>query len=250
MQTALRNFLAQVKSIERTIDLRDGLVDLGLQRPMTLSPSAVKLRESVRRTGQSGLQPLLDGSVLLLAAAFEQFISDVMIAFTDDLPAIVPVYMDLPRSIRRSNERLTGEALHSSRNRFEDSDLRIFVANLRNCQTGNVPYVLNGQAIALNHHNVTSRNLNDLFTRIGVRDVWAMVSSTRTLKYWSGPGGTRVTRTLAQNLLNELMDSRNDIAHRVGTSKPGPPVIHSYIRFQRALARALVKGLDRHATSL
>lgn len=250
MRVTLDDFLAQVKSIERTLDLRDRLVYFGQQRPSNLNPSAIALRKLVRKTGQSGLQPTLDASVLLLTAAFEQFIADAMVAYTDNLPTIIPVYRNVPRAIRRANERYTGEALNQRRSRFEEYERRSFVENLRNCHAGIIPYVLNGKAIALNNRNMDSDNLEYLFNCLAVGNVWNLVSSTRSLQYWSGPGGARIAKALAKNRLNELISTRNDIAHRVGTANPGPQVVRNYIKFQRALARALVKGLENRAASL
>lgn len=57
------------------------------------------------------MQPSLDGSILLLVAAFEQFVTDLMIRFAAQLPDRIPTYADVPSVIRSANERLTGEAL-------------------------------------------------------------------------------------------------------------------------------------------
>ena len=79
----------------------------------------------------------MNGSVLLLAAALEQFVTDIIVAFSDNLPNIVSNYEHLPEKIRTANERMTGQAL--SDNRFRDRigvyELPRFVENLRNCLT-------------------------------------------------------------------------------------------------------------------
>ena len=250
MQIALEEFLGRVKAIEVTLDFRDHLISVGQDSPKNLNSSAKALRRAVRRTGLAGLQPSLDGSVLLLAAAFEQFVSDVMNSFVAELPYKVPVYEDLPNAIRSANERLTGEALSQGGSRFDKLDLYRFVENLRNCQAGISPYVLNGEAISLNYRSLNSRTLRDMLTRLGVQDVWKEIGSTRILQMWSGPGGARVARPRATNSLNELIDNRNKIAHRVGSTTLGPDTIRSYLRFERALARSLVKVLSLHADSL
>ena len=115
MQVALQNFLVQVRYIERTLDLRDRLIAVGQDPPTNLSSTAKALRRAVREIGLSGMQPSLDGSVLLLVAAFEQFVSDVMISFAAQLPDRISLYEDLPNVIRSANERLTGEALSVGR---------------------------------------------------------------------------------------------------------------------------------------
>ena len=252
MQIALDQFLAQVRSIERTLELRDHLEAVGRDSPKNLSLTARGLQRVLRQIGVSGMQPSLDGSALLLAAAFEQFVADVMIAFAEQLPDRIPNYADLPNAIRSANERLTGEALSGdlARSRFTQFDRQRFVDNLRDCQAGVIPYVLNGEAIALNYRNLNSRTLRELFTRLAVEDVWRMVGLARALKRWSGPGGGKAAQSRAQNLLNDLINNRNLIAHRVGSTRPGPDVIRSYVNFERALARSLVKGLQDHANSL
>ena len=250
MQAALDDFLAQVRSIERTIELRDKLVAFGRVPSKNLDPATAVLHRSVRRIGLSGMQPSLDGSVLLIVAAFEQFVTDLIIAFTTKLPGKIPVYHELPKAIRSANERLTGEALSSRRSRFSQYDLQQFVNNLRDCQAGVSPYVLNGEAIALADRNLNAGKLRELISRLGVQDVWTVVGATRTLKRWSGPGGAKAAESRAKNQLKELIDNRNQIAHRVGSMNLGPEVVISYIRFERALARSLAKGLEDHADSL
>lgn len=244
MRTALNEFLVRLRSIETTITLRDRLVAFGQQSPENLAPGARTLHRSVTRIGLAGLQPSLDGAVLLIAAALEQFVSDLMVAFAATLPNAVPDYNNLPNAIRSANERLTGEALSRNRSRFTNYELQRFVENLRNCHKGNVPYVLNGEAMALNDRNLRAGTLQDLISRLGIDDVWSVVASTRTLQRWSGRGGAKVAASRAKNHLNELITYRNQIAHRVSTPTLGPETIRSHIRFQRALARSMVKGLE------
>ena len=251
MQAALDDFLAQVRSIERVIALREKLVEFGRVPPkQLLSPSASSLRGTVRQLRLPGMQPILDGSVLLLVAAFEQFVSDLMISFTEQLPQIIPVYRDLPNSIRSANERLTGEALVRGRSRFSPYERQHFVENLRYCQAGSTPYVLNGEAMAFNERNLKASILRELFGRIGIPDIWQPVGSTRTLKYWSGRGGAKVAASRAKTKLDELIDNRNQIAHRVGSTTIGPDLVHSYIRFERALAYSMLRALNDYAKTL
>ena len=164
----------------------------------------------VRQIGQAGMQPGLDGSVLLLAAAFEQFVLDVMIAYAADLPTIIPAYADLPNGIRSSNERLTGESLsRRDRSRFGTYELRQFVENLRNCQAGVEPYVLNGVAIAQNDRNLKANILTNLFTRLGIQEIWTVIDTTRLLSNWPGLSGPSAAVSRAKNELNEFIDTRN-----------------------------------------
>ena len=204
----------------------------------------------LKRIGQAGMQPNLDGSVLLLAAALEQFVTDIIVEFTEALPGIVPIYSDLPKATRSANERFTGQALSNRRNRFAEYDLRRFVHDLSKCQAGIQPYALNGEAIALNDRNLRVGTLKDLIGRLGVHDIWPVIASTPNLRRWSGPGGANVAEARAKNQLNELNNYRNRIAHSVGSVAPGPETIRSYIRFGRALARSVVRGLDQHASTL
>ena len=250
MRVALDEFLSRVNSIERNIDLRDQLVAIGRVPPGPLDPTATALHRSVTRIGLSGLQPSLDGSILLLTAAFEQFVSDLIIAFTANLPDIVPAYGDLPSAIRSANERLTGEALGRSRSRFTEYDRRLFVQNLGDCQSGAVPYVLNGTAIALTERSLNAGRLTDLFSRLGIPDIWTVAASTRSLKRWSGRGGAKTAESRAKGRLKELIDDRNQIAHRVGGVTLGPETIRTYLQFERTLARSLVKGLENYASTL
>lgn len=250
MLVAHRDFLTQVRSIERTVDLTERLIAFAQVAPRHLNHEGAMLRQTVRKMGVAGLQPGLDGAILLLAAAFEKFVGDVIMEFATALPNVVPVYRDLPNAVRSANERLTGLALNGSRSRFSDYELRSFVDNLRGCHVGSTPYVLNGAAMALNQRNVTSTVLRELIGRLGISEVWDQLGATTTLKRWSGRGGAKVAISRAQNQLNELMRNRNQIAHGVAHTTLGAEVIRNYMRFERALARSLVIALERYEASL
>ena len=244
------DFLARVKAIERTLDLRDQLTNFGQASPESLSLEGTELHRLVREIGQAGMQPSLDGAVLLLAAALEQLVSDVVIAYAANLPNIYSNYQDLPNAVRSANERLTGEALSGSSSRFAEYDLRRFVHNLSTCNSGFPPYMLNGEALALNNRNLTSGILRELISRVGVSNIWELMGLTEVLKEWSGSASSDTTQSQAQNQLKELTDTRNQIAHRVGGANPGPDVVRSFVLFEKALAKSLVEGLQNHVNSL
>ena len=253
MRVALRKFLNRVDSIEGIIDLLDDLVHFGSQIPVSSVPTVEDLRQRVRQTGQSGMQPILDGSVLILTAAFQQFVTDVMVEYADELPTIIPTYEYLPDAVRSFNESQTGVALRRDgvfSDRFADFELRQFVTNLKNCQDGNTPYLLNGEAIALNSHNIRSNILKDLFVRLGIPDIWAAIDSHQMLNIWTHLNTHGAVMSRAKNDLNEINDIRNRIAHTAGSQTIGSGALRSYIVFQRALAEDLVEGLERHIMAL
>ncbi len=252
MRAALRQFHNRVSSIEGTVDLRDSLVRIGSQTSESLDPAAEALRQLIRQIGQAGMQPSLDGSVLVLTAAFEQFIADVMIRYVEDLPTIIPAYADLPYAIRLSNERQTGVAITRDgifSDRFTDFELRQFVTNLKGCQDGVTLYVLNGEAIVLNDRNLRPGILQNLFSRLGIANIWTIVDPAPLLIIWPHLSGQEAVASRARNELNEIIETRNQIAHRAGSTTIGPDSLRSYISFQRRLAEALVEGLENHTRS-
>jgi hypothetical protein len=243
MRVALHRFLFQVESIENNIDLRDNLVNFGRETLGLAGPATAELHRMVRSIRESGLQPVLNGSILLLAAATEQFVKDLMIAYLARLPRIVPVYRDLPGDVRAANEQQTGEVLKDGHPEIGPSDVDRFVRNLGDCLAGVTPYTLNGEAIALNDRNLDARRLRLMMRRLGIDSIWGLIGNTRPLKEWSGQNRPNVAESRAQALLNEFVDNRNHIAHRVGNVEPGPDVVRAYISLWCALARSLVEGL-------
>ena len=244
MRVALNSFLVRVGTIESTASLRNRLVEFGREPPDDLNPYAVRLHSSTRLLGESVLQPMLDGSVLLLCAAFEQFVADVMVSYAQQLPIIYRTYSDLPRAIRSANERFTGEALSNRDAGFEPHEKLRFVENLKSCLSGDVPYVLNGEAIAFNRRNLKAERLRELIQRLGIGNVWSVIAYTRALREWAPSHLPRTARNQAQADLNVLIDDRNQIAHKVGSAAPGPAVVRSYLLLARAVAKALVESLE------
>lgn len=175
--------------------------------------------------------------------------SDLVIAFCGSLAMQVPKYVDLPQGIRSANERQTGQALTDRRGRFAEFKRREFVDNLSVCQNDQVPYTLNGEAMAITDRNLTSVELRTLLERLALRDTWQRLSRTGALKYWSGRGW-ETTLSLATNQLNQLMEERNRIAHSAGATAIGYGDILSYLRFMRALGRALVTVLSSHLATM
>ena len=252
MQQALSQLLARVESIERSIDLHGLLITFG-QAPTDSVPTiGSELHRVVRESGQTVLQPVLNGSVLLLAAALEQFVNDTIIEFSDNLPNIVPKYEDLSERIRTFNERMTGQAIGDSRfrNRFKVYELPRFVENLRNCQAGISPYFVNGEALALHNSNLNPQMLSELTSRLGLQGFWGSVCSTETLKDWSEQEIAQDIQNRAKSQLEELIYTRNQIAHRAGVENPGPDVVRSFVNFVKALAQSLVTVLIDHANIL
>ena len=243
MRAALYRFLTHVASIENTIVLRDRLVDFRRESLGAAGPATTELHRVVTTIREAGLQPVLNGSILLLAAATEQFVKDVMIAYLARLPRIVPVYRDLPGDIRMANEQQTGELLRQGHPEIRPSDVDRFLRNLSDCRTGVTPYALNSEAIALNDRNLDAGRLRLLMRRLGIDGIWGVIGNMKPMKEWSGQNRPTVAASRAKQLLDEFIRNRNHIAHRVGNVEPGPGVVLNYIRLWTALARSLVEGL-------
>lgn len=239
MQTALETLFSRVKTIERNVKRNDLLIDFARSRPGAQNETALRLRRVTRREGTAGLQPNLDGSVLLICATFEQFVSDVVVAFCGRLPLQVPIYINLPLVIRRAHEIRTGEALAGRRGRFTDFERAVFVSNLDGCHRGQVPYTINGEALASTDRNLTSNQLRDLLQRLTVQQVWDKLSRVSALRNWSGRGWVR-TRSLAIDELNRFMEERNQLAHTAGFAVVSSGDVLSYVKFIRALGKAVV----------
>ena len=224
----------------------------GQVSPENLPSEGEHLHLLIGEISERGLQPILNGSVLLLSSALEQFVSDVIIAFTETLPNIIVDYRDLPERIRNANERMTGEAISDGRfrNRFADYVLQNFVANLMNCQAGKLPYVLNGEALVLHNRNLNPDTLRELTGRLGIQHIWDKVGSTEALKEWATKEDAEPGESIARTRLDELIETRNQIAHGVGNANPGSTVVRNFSRFETALATSLVEVLTTYAGAL
>ena len=252
MQQALSEFQGRVVSIERTIDLLDALLEFGQALPESVPPEGAKLHHVVGEIRQAGLQPILNGSVLLLAAALEQFITDIIVAFSGNLPNIVSKYENLPERILLNNERMTGQAIGDDRyrNRFEVYERPRLIENLRNCQAGKVPYVLNGEALALHNRNLNPDTLQELTGRLGIRDLWGKIGSAEALQEWATQEYAEPGNSIASTRLKEFIKARNQIAHGVGNASLGSNVVRNFLRFEIALAKSLLEVLTNYAGSL
>ena len=252
VQEALIKFQDRVASIEQTIDVVDALLEFGQASPESVPSEGTRLHKVVGEIRQAGLQPVLNGSVLLLAAVLEQFVTDTIVEFSDNLPNVVPKYEDLPERIRSNNEQMTGQAIGDGRyrNRFEDYELPRLVENLRNCQAGEVPYVLNGEALALHNRNLNPDTMSQLMGRLGIRNLWDKIGSAEALRQWAIQENAVPSESIARTRLDELIQARNQIAHSAGNANPGSNVVRNFLRYETALAKSLVEVFADYANVL
>ena len=112
VQDALDIFLEELTHLKGYLALTEEIIAFGSTSETVGLPGQIAaLKVNIQTAGSRVFQFTFDGAILILAANFEQFVTNTAVRFLETLPSHVPRYEGLPERIRDSNERYTGEAL-------------------------------------------------------------------------------------------------------------------------------------------
>ena len=171
--------------------------------------------------------PYISGSLLLyLTGRFEYFVRQLVETAAEDISESVSAYSDLPEPMRRGlRSRTLDVAQHPQRFGYDESQADAFLLNLAANLDGrdSTPPKIDAVVLSLTDTNLRSRAIADLMKRIGLENFWKNVGKQSSLKLELETRSDGETATKAQNLLNNLMDDRNRIAHPTSsTTFPDP----------------------------
>jgi hypothetical protein len=204
--------------------------------------------------------------VVALYASFEQFVESLITAYVR-LEAGRVDYASLPKKL--TDKHLTGTAELLRRRRLGDgryvdlSELGM-VKNLFECLNGDKPYALNEAAVIAHDANLRAREVDALFDAVGIEQICdracradAVVAWYCTTQGLDTPPQDGVKRTVLEERLKDIVERRNQVAHRGGnpTNLLGGADMHEAVAFIESLAKSifgLVVGRyleTRHAAS-
>lgn len=190
-----------------------------------------------------------DYSALIVAlyAAFEKFVEDIISTYTKTL-ATRAAYASLPTALvtkhLSKSAELLGRAIDNSR--YPGMTHLQLVENLFMCLSGSSSYNLNHPAITAHDRNLRYSELGSLLTIVELTH--DHVRRAEPLLEWycneqelTDSQLTEVPQIVVQQRLDNLVERRNDIAHRGGnpSDRLGADEMHQLVDFVLALARSI-----------
>ena len=214
--------------------------------------SARRLRDSV--SSSSPDLAVLSGTLLLYAAGrFEHFARQLCEALCDTFATRAARYTDLPPAMQLHLITKTVEVLASpGRFGFDEIEARALIVTLaRNLEADGDLGSVNSAAMSVTTTNMTQQALSELFKRLGLASLWSDVSKQAALKTHFATDKDSEASRLAHETLDEIMRTRNLIAHPTGSPEfPDVAKVATHVRYLRVLARTVTDVIKMHAASM
>jgi RiboL-PSP-HEPN len=202
-----------------------------------------------------------------LYASFEKFVENLIIAYVR-LEARRVDYAALPKKLTDKHLEGTAELLWRGRRgdrRYVALSELSMVKNLFECLSGSKPYVLNDAVVTAHEANLRAGEVDALFGAVGVEKMCDLVCHADAIVAWYSaaqgletPPQDGVKRTVIDERLKNIVERRNQVAHRGGNPDDllGEADMTDAIGFIESLATSifgLVVGRyleTHHATSV
>jgi hypothetical protein len=202
---------------------------------------AIDVRTIVRALGSD--IPVLSGTLLLfLAGRFEHFVRMSFQSHCDTIGQKCKTFSQLPEKMQQSLRYFTAEVcLSPSKYGFDEIEALGFMVGL----AGNVSATdglgsINSACLSVTQNNINPSILADIYKRIGIQALWNDLSKQAPLKAYLEVDKDSDAERAAKGRLEDLMTTRNQIAHPTGSPAfPGPEKVDTYIEYVAILARTL-----------
>lgn len=248
MDPILDEFRADLNRIKKLVALLDlvkqysscdfsGMED-SLSDP--LFQMSIKLHDSAKES-KTGIV-ILPGTLLLyLGGRFENYVRTIFEELCILIASTCRNYDDLPKAMKENLLRFSAEVIANPR-RYGHGDKGVasFIHNLH--QNVNIKSLesLNVQCLSVTYENMRSDTLNELFERIGAKNIWETISQQAKIKVFFKTSDSNQAKSEARKTLNDIVDLRNKIAHPSGEiSWPDHSIVLYYIDFLEELAAAI-----------
>jgi hypothetical protein len=197
-----------------------------------------------------------------LYASFEKFVEDLVGAYAR-LEAQRVEYAKLPQKLMDKHLTGTAELLRRRRlgaGRYVGMDELGVIKNLFECLNGNRPYTLNEVVLSDHDSNLRASEVDAVFATVGIDKICdqacradAMVSWYCKIQGLDMPPGDGVNRTVIDERLKDIVERRNQVAHRGGNPMNllGRAGMSEAVEFIESLAASLFgfvvgRYLDAH----
>jgi hypothetical protein len=163
-------------------------------------------------------------TIVVLYAAFERFVEEIVWEYAK-LMASQSEYAALPEKLATKHLTKSAELLGKrlGEGRYRGVTQLDIVKNLFECLSGAKPYSLNQHAIVSHDFNLRPNEITSLFSAVGLESFKASVRKADPLLDWycqkeflQNPPQEGVPETSIDTRLEDLVESRNQIAHKGG----------------------------------
>lgn len=217
-------------------------------RPEEVWPAAADLllrSENVRTD-----LPLLSGSMILyLAGRYEFFMRQIVESTAQEIAAQATSFESLPSNLKsalRANTLMV--CLNPKRFGYDDTESMVLLQQLVDATSNNTGNIyINAEMTSITDSNMRPGVVADVLKRVGLIDFWKEVGKQSSIKLHFAEKDEGQCTKQAQNKLNSLMDTRNQVAHpTASTSFPDHTAVLSSVEYLKLLAEVTVDIVNVH----
>lgn len=242
-------------SLERDIDKLEKVVDFYTQiEALNDVDLSLERDESCKDVVQvlGGLQellassaggfPLARGALFIQALArFEGFVRLEIENLALKASNNAGKYRFLPRDMREALQRFSALVIESPAKYRMRSQIESIVCTLsKNFDGSDSPGEINYRCLSITHENMRSSTIQELFGRLGVKDIWRRLGQSPQLQvYLEQTDAAQVSNTCSAKL-NKFVDRRNSFTHSADSvTWPSDAEVKELFSFLREVGRAI-----------
>jgi len=161
-----------------------------------------------------------NAAVLLLASTFEEFLRQLIRAYTEHLVTNASTFGDLPDTLRTAIWERALYKLKSAKYGTRLFDRPLAELSVRQITTFCLEEKLSvpvSDLIAYNENNTKTVELNSMFKRVGISDYCGIVGRRSELVDFFGAADGNRAHASFTSALDAFYDARNSIAHSIGS---------------------------------
>ncbi|QSO52343.1 hypothetical protein JZ785_27075 [Alicyclobacillus curvatus] len=206
-----------------------------------------------RRATDSRLNlAILPGTLLLyLSGRFEDYVKSSFEELAEEVATNYGGWDVLPRDMKDSLVKYTAEVIANPRKYGHAENGVVSFVTVLHANLNNDLSRINTQCLSVTHENMRSDILKELFERIGAKSIWDKIGEKMSIKNFFETHENARATSQSKKLLNEIMDTRNRIAHpSANIDWPALNKIREYTGFLKALGAALNDCVQEYSYQL
>lgn len=227
--------------------LLDGFKEPSVSKEELLIEELSKILKSFRL---SKLQFNYNSLIISLYGAFERFVENSLISFIENINTLISDYSNLPDTISKNHFEFSLTLLNKiSQSRYNGPlNKEVVIKNLHTCINTTDTYILNKEAFTQHTANFRTGVVEESFAHIGIQNIGRKILNEEGFRnYIIGKFGLPIDSDLNSNesfqVLNDLADYRNWVAHGVSSSIVGNDIIGDYLEFFEIYSYSLIEVL-------
>jgi hypothetical protein len=190
--------------------------------------------------------------VLYLGGRFEYFIKTLFEELSMSIATKCKKYDYLPKEYKENLIALTSEVIKSpAKYGHGDGGVKTFITNLSNNINGIEITDVNTKCLSVTSENMRPQILNDMFNRIGAKEIWAKLGHQAKLQTFFETADANKTQRDAMKFLDDFMNIRNKVAHPSGSFQwPDTKTVMKHIDYFEVLGKLICELALVYETSL